>query len=703
LARQTVLPADDTSSPTLSRHTDPGTVLGTVGYMSPEQVRGQPAGPTSDIFSFGVVFYEMLTGRRAFKGGSAAETMNAILKEEPPDLLETNASLPPALERIVRHCLEKRPEQRFHSAHDVAFDLKALSVDSGTRPRSARNAPINRRLSLGAAALLLVGATVGALIDRAVRPARPSEQPTYRRLTFDRGNVSSARFAPNGNTVVYSATWRGEPSEVFTTRLDSRESRALGVPGALYAVASSTSELAVALRPGLPMVGGTLARVPLAGGAPREVLESVISADWSPDGTELAVVSVRPEGQRVEFPIGHVLHETRGNITHVRISPSGDRVAFIEHPAGAPLTGGSVVAVDRSGAKRTLSSDWANAWGLAWRPDGGEIWFTAVRRGEAFKVLRAVTLEGKDRIVARLLGNNDLEDVAPDGRVLFVHVDFRIAMTARPPGASSESDLTWLGMSAVADLSDDGRRVLFTELGEGPAEGGFTYVRETSGAPAVRLGEGVALALSPDGKWALSQLTSPSRLMLLPVGVGQSRTLTRPGLTYGAGGFFPDGRRVVFTAQESGAPLRVYVQDIDGGEPRPVGPPGTTLPTVAPDGRTIAALAPDRQMILFSIDAGEARPCPGTESGDIPIRWSADGRALFLVRYSSGLTAETHELELATGRRKQLWKLAAQDAAGAFPPGIGPGPGMPLTPAGKSYAYSYARILSDLYLVDGLK
>jgi Tol biopolymer transport system component len=220
----------------------------------------------------------------------------------------------------------------------------------------------------------------------------------------------------------------------------------------------------------------------------------------------------------------------------------------------------------------------------------------------------------------------------------------------------------------------------------------------------VRLGEGVALALSPDGKWALSQLTFPSRLMLLPVGVGQPKTLTRPGLTYvGGGGFFPDGRRVVFTAQENGAPSRVYVQDIDSGEPRPVGPPGTTLPTVAPDGRTIAALAPDRQMILFSIDAGEARPCPGTLSGDIPIRWSADGRALFFVRHSSGLTAEIHELELATRRRKQLWKLAVQDAAGAYHPGLGPGPGIPLTPDGKSYAYSYVRSLSDLYLVDGLK
>jgi eukaryotic-like serine/threonine-protein kinase len=702
LARQTVVPADDTSSPTLSRHTDPGTILGTVGYMSPEQVRGKSAGPASDIFSFGVVFYEMLTGRRAFKGDSAAETMNAILKEEPPDL-ETSPGLSAALERIVRHCLEKRAEQRFHSAHDVAFDLKALGVDSGTRPRSDQKARIDARRVLGAALLLVIGATVGVFVDRAVRRVPLAEQPNYRRLTFDQGTVGNARFAPNSNTVVYDAAWRGAPSEVFTTRLDARESRAHGVPGVLYSVATATSELAVGLHSGLPLVGGVLARVPLAGGAPREVLEGVTCADWSPDGTEMAVVHVRQERQRVEYPIGRVLYETRGNISHLRVSPRGDRVAFIEHPAGSPLTGGSVIASDRSGGKRTLSEDWGNVWGLAWRPDGGEIWFTAVRRGEAFKTLRAVTLDGKERLVARLLGYNDLEDVAPDGRVLLSHLDFRILIKARPPGSGSEKDLTWLGMSAIGDLSNDGRRALFTELDEGPGEGGFTYVRDTSGAPAVRLGEGTALALSPDGKWALSRLTSPSRLILLPVGVGQERTLTRRGLDYvGGGGWFPDSGRVFFTAHEGSAPSRLYVQGIEGGEPRPVGPSEIAFPTMAPDGRTIAALARGRDVVLFSVDGGEERPIRGAEPGDVPGRWSRDGSSLFVTRLA-GRNREVHQLELSTGHRKRVWQLASEDPTGAFPPGAGTGPAVSLTPDGKSYAYSYARILSDLYLVDGLK
>jgi hypothetical protein len=701
LARQTVVPADDTRSPTLSRHTEPGAVLGTVGYMSPEQVLGHSAGPASDIFSFGAVLYEMLTGRRAFKGDSAAEKMHAILKEEPPDLLETNRSLPPALERILRHCLEKRAEQRFHSAHDVAFYLKALSEVSGTRPAPLVGALARGRRAFGVAALLLLGIVAGVLADRALRRLPPAEPPTYRRLTFDRGTVGRARFAPDGNTVVYSAAWRGEPTEVFTTRLDSRESRSLGLPRGILHAVSSMSELAVGIEVeefGNPhQTAATLARLPLAGGAPRELLERVTWADWSPDGAELAVVRVREDGYRVEFPIGRMLYGSSGNISHLRVSPRGDWLAFIQHASGPDedLSAGSLVAVDRSGAKRVLSSEWADLFGLAWRPDGREVWFTAARRGE-FKALRAVTLDGKERLVTRPLGQIDLEDIARDGRVLLGHPNIGIEMAALPPGATKERDLTWLGMSNLADLSVDGGQVLFTELPEGAGEGGFTYLRKTDGSPAVRLGEGIALALSPDGKWALSVLTSPSRLVLLPTRVGEARILMHPGLTYlHWGGWFPDSRRVLFMAETPGGVTRAYMQDIEGGEPRLIGP-DIWGPMVAPDGRTIVALGQEAKPVLFSIDDGEARSCRGLGSEDRPIRWSTDGRSLFFGRFN-GLTTEVHRLELATGRRKLMWSVAAQDPAGAFRPGV------TLTPDGKSYAYSLLRSVSDLYLADGLK
>ena len=478
----------------------------------------------------------------------------------------------------MRHCLEKHPEQRFQSAHDLAFDLKALATATGTSTAvpAIPGAAVRGRRAVFIGALLAAGVALGVLADRTLGTKAPAEPPTYRRLTFDRGTLGHARFAPDGNTIVYDAAWRGEPSEVFTARIDSRESRSLGLRSAVVHAVSSTSELAVGLDARNPF-GATLGRVPLAGGAPREVLENVAWADWSPDGADLAVVRSVDGVDRLEFPIGKVLYESKGNITHARVSPRGDWVAFIDHADRSP---GLLRGLRRRGrpdgcGKKTLSTGWADLYGLAWRPDGREVWFTAARRNE-FKALRAVTLAGEERLITRVMGQLDLEDVSRSGRVLVGHPNFRFDMVVRAPGESKERELTWLGLSQVADLSKDGSRVLFTELPEGAGEGGSTYLRPTDGSPAVRLGDGVAQALSPDGKWALSLLTSPSRLILLPTGAGQVRDLTRPGLTYLWGARFIDSRRVLFAAESNGAP-RAYAQDIDGGEPRAIGPEGIVV------------------------------------------------------------------------------------------------------------------------------
>jgi len=682
--------------------TEEGLVVGTAGYMSPEQARGRRADARSDIFAMGAILYEMLSGRPAFEGEIAADRLSAILHHDPPELVSAGREpVWPGLERIVRRCLEKDPEERFQTARDVAFALAALPVVSGTRPTPGTQSGVKRNRAFGAGALILLCFMAGVLADRILRRLPPAEPPTYRRLTFDRGSVEGARFAPDGNTVIYDAAWRGELREIFMTRLDSRESRPLGVPGYLHAV-SPTSELAVDLAAGVPLSGGTLARVPLGGGAPREILDGVTAADWSPDGTELAVVRVVDDRQRIEFPIGKLLYETKSNLSDLRVSPRGDWVVFVQNLPGWGVAAGSLVAVDQSGVRRILSADWADLVGVAWRADGREVWFTAAKERGEFKALHAVSLDGKERLVARLLGQIDLKDLARDGRVLLTHPDWRMEIVGLAPGASRERDLNWLGASQLADLSDDGRRVLFTELPEGGVEGGFTYLRKTDGSPAVRLGEGQALALSPDGKWALALLAAPSRLVLLPTGVGESKTLTRPGLTYLSwGAWFPDSRRVLFVAERNGGPAQAYVQDIEGGEPRSVGPPGIGLrylyrATVAPDGRTIAAVTQDGIPLLFSTDMAEARPCPGLGSGDMPIRWSADGRALLFMRWGR-LTAEVYRLELATGRRTRLWELGARDPAGVLPPIVR------VTPDGRSYAYGFVRILSDLYLVEGLK
>jgi len=708
LARpQVLLSADGVTSPALNQ-TEPGTVLGTIGYMSPEQVRGKTADARSDIFSFGAVLYEMLAGHRAFSGDSAAETMHAILKEEPAQYEAISLRLPPALSRIVGHCLEKTPEQRFQSARDLAFDLRTLTATSVSGQVASLTSTERRpwRRAVVAAALFGSGVAIGFLPARAMFRPAPLESPVYRRLTFDRGEIGRARFAPDVTTVVYNAAWRGEASEIFATRLDGRESRSLGLSRTTLLGVSSASELALSLNTPTPHVGvATLGRVPLAGGAPREVLEDVTWADWMPDGAGLAVVHNTGELQRVEFPVGHVVYETRNNLSHLRVSPRGDWVAFADHPADSAYSGGTLVAVDRQGAKRVLSKGWADLWGIAWRPDSSEVWFTASRRDE-FKSLYAVTLNGEERLVTHMLGQVTLQDISREGRVLLTTSIFHVQMMARAPGAALERDLSWLGMSQTAGIWPDGSAVLFNELGEGGSSGEFIYMRRTDGSPAVRLGEGRALSLSPDGKWALCLLSS-SRLVVLPTGAGQAIDLTRPGLDYRPhltdygptqqGTWFPDSRRVLFTAADKNGTAHVYVQDITSGEPNQIGPAGIIGGLVSPDGLRFLGSKPDELPSLYDVRTSAITPIKGLGAGDVPIRWGARTGSLLCKRVD-GHSTQIVDINVVTGQRRVATTLTPADTAGASPPSW-----LAISPDGNSYAYSLQRIVGDLYLVEGLK
>src|SRR6202162_719125 len=366
--------AGKTNLPTAAAATEPGVVLGTIGYMAPEQVRGRAADARSDIFSFGAILYEMLSGQRAFRGASAADTMSAILKEHPPDLSVTNQSISPGLERIVRHCLEKNPEQRFHSAHDLAFDLEALSGTSATSAgaiaaATGKPAPRVGRLWLAglAAAALVAGAVAGHFLWRSARPSTP----TYRRLPFRRGNIGTPRFAPDGRSVVYSASWEVQPLEIYTTRPEGPESTPLGVKNANLLSVSPSGELAISLRErflATPGGTGTLATVPLGGGAPRSLAEFVEFADWAPDGKQLAVVRFLEGRNRLELPLGHVLYSSDRNFRGPRISPKGDRVAVLE----AGQVGYSVVTVDLTGKSKTLAGPGIQGQAVSWSPSGEE-------------------------------------------------------------------------------------------------------------------------------------------------------------------------------------------------------------------------------------------------------------------------------------------------------------------------------------------
>lgn len=703
--KPTVEGGEKTSLPTATAGTEPGVVMGTMGYMSPEQVRGRSADQTSDIFSFGAILYEMLSGQRAFRGDTAADTITAILSKEPPDLAQTNRDIHPGLDRIVRHCLEKSPEERFQSARDLAFDLEALSGISAPTVASTTRAPRTKALrvaSLLAMAVLVSAGIAGLLAYTAGKKAGFVTPPSFHQITFSRGEVGGALFAPDGQTIIYSAAWEGKPFEIFIKRPESPESRPFGLAATELLAISKSGEMAVSLdrRATIPFVRtGRLARISIAGGAPRDILDDVQWADWSPDGKSLAVVREVGAKTRLEYPVGKVLYETTGWIGNPRVSPTGDSVAFIDHSFPRD-DGGAVNVIDRSGKKRTLSPVYATAQGLAWKPDGSEIWYTAAEGGFN-RAVHAITLSGKTRLVGRVPGISTVWDISKDGRVLMTTESDRLGILGRGPGEEREQELSWLDFSLATDISPDGKTLLLTESGEGGGDGYSAYLRKMDGSPAIRLGEGSVIALSPDGAWAISFLhpSADPQIVLLPTGVGEPRPLAREGLNVVEADFLPDGKRIVFSATEPGRGMRLYVRDVNGGKPRALSPEGYFFfhGTVTPDSKFVVVRGPERRMYLYPLEGGEPTGMPGLTSEDLPMRFSPDGRTLFVMTRGD-VPAKVYRYDVVSGR-KELWKeLAPADRAGlnAIARAV-------VTPDGRTYAYSYLRVLSYLQLVDGMK
>jgi eukaryotic-like serine/threonine-protein kinase len=682
---------------TVTAGTGAGMVLGTVGYMSPEQVRAQPVDARTDLFSLGAILYEMVSGRRAFHGATPADTMSAILKEEPEPLTVSTAAVPPALERVVRHCLEKNPFERFQSARDLKFDLsEIIASPSGASSASqvsgmpAAPAAARRPRAFAIAALGCLALVVAAGLGWKAHRAPVSGQPTYQRLTFRRGTIASARFAPDRKTVVYGAAWDGAPVETFLVTADSPESRTLGVPGSdIYAV-SQSSELALSLRPdgSLPPHAGTLARAPLlAGAAPREVMDQVEFADWGPSDT-MAVTLDTGVGDRLEYPVGTMLYEAPGPIHQIRVAPDGASVAFWEVVHGRSAV--SVIGRDRQ--KRSLSDGWLEVDGLAWTSNGREIWFGG-KSAERGWGIYSVNTGGELRLVLSSPGPISLQDLSPEGRVLLCRHTWQTGIRYLPAGADQEKELSWLDGSALADMSEDGQSLVFSEIGDAGGSDGAVYIRRSDGSPAVRLGAGEALALSPDGKTVLAKSRQGQELRLLPVGVGTARTLPGQFVRYETAAWLPDGR-LAFVAMEQGHDPRIYVQSLDG-TPRVISPEGlVSRPTVSPDGQRLVVRI-DRKIMILSTSGGAPQPVQAIAVNEMPIRW-LDGDTI-LVASRKGDQTILSRVSLSTGAHTPVRDVTYTNQAGlrrSF--------GLRVTPDLKGYAYSYARLLSELYLVDGL-
>jgi len=576
----------------------------------------------SDIFSVGAILYEMLTGRRAFRGETEVDTITAVLLENPPEINLEQASVPPSFQQIVHHCLEKEPENRFQSARDLAFALETLANPSGpVRLKSPRpqTPPLMKIVPWAVAGILLV-ATLLLLGNQWQQRTQP---PSYRRLTYEAGTVYSARFAPGYRSIVYGAAWNGRPLQLFSTVGDSFLTQPLNLTDANLLAVSGTGELAVLLNgthsAHLETEGGMLARAPLAGGSPREVLENVSWADWDAKGELAVVVHHARDPDRIEYPIGHTLYQSKAWISHLRFSPQGDKIAFLDHPALWD-DGGDVSLIDLSGQLTVLSTEWESEDGLTWSPNGKEVWFTAVKTGYN-RGLLAVNLTGRTRRVLDLPAGMTLEDVAPDGRALVSMDTERLAMaTAARNG--KPVDISWHEWSIAKDISRDGQSILFEDASEASGPHYSVAIRKIDGTPPVRLGEGSAGGLSPDGKWTISILPgSPGRVTLVPVGPGQPRAIAITGLEHienGAAHFLEDGKRITLNGNEPGHRVRTYLVDLDSGKPIPITPEGISGGLISPNGRYILHVNAAGTATVYPTAGGASQLIPNLEPGFIP-------------------------------------------------------------------------------------
>jgi eukaryotic-like serine/threonine-protein kinase len=664
-------PIDDRDNKTEQRGlTHAGMVVGTVGYMSPEQVRAEPVDHRSDLFSLGIVIVEMLTGSMPFQRPSAVETMNAIIHDDAPSLNE----LPAGVAHLLQHALEKSPSRRFQSARDFAYALEALATNDSN---PALQSP----------------------------PAVASQEPPlYRRMTFRRGFIMSARFAPDGS-VIYGAAWEDNPLEIFSSYQTGPEARPLGLRDSDVLSISSSGELAISIGRRFMGVGyattGILARVPLAGGAPRRVCQDMQEADWTQDGRNFLLVRRVDGFYRIESPIGNVIYKTPRWVSRARFSPDEKLIAFIEHPLWGD-DAGSVTIIDRDGKPLVQAAEaWNSTSGLTWTPDGREVWFTgeAIGKGRGRDIM-AMSVSGVTRVVLPVPGRLTLHDISADGRVLVAIENGRREAVAGIKGEGQERNLSWFDWSRLCGVSNDGSFIAFEEQAAGVQGLNTVFIRTTDGAPAVRIGEGRARGnpISPDGEWLAIAVGTPPHLEVVPVGVGEPRIVECDLVELAAWQFHPDLKRLVVLGNYVGESKQLFEVAIDSAtKARPI-TDGITLGgsfALSRDGATIAAGTHDR-VLLIPLEGGAPRTLPGSNPGDVPLEWSSDNKAIFVSERGQA-TLKVFRIDLENGERHEWLPIHPDDPAGILD--IMP---VHITPDGNTYAYGYRRLLSDLYIVTGL-
>ena len=692
------------------RMTETGLSLGTPHYMSPEQATAEKViSARSDIYSLGSVLYEMLTGDPPHTGASAQQIIMKIITEPAAPVTQARKSVPRNVAAAVARALEKLPADRFESAK--AFAEALTNPAYGSQAEQARaGARSGDRWKLALAAGVVLGLVAGlatvrlGLAERVLGvgggKASGLEGVTFFQRTFGNEAVFSARFARDGESIVYSGVTGGVAPRLYVVRSGYPDPRPIGDSAMHLLAVSSSDELAVLVRPKYQLhrvFRGTLARMPLGGGAPREILADVRDADWNADGSELAVVHEANGKDRVEYPIGTVLYEAAGYVSDLRFSPSGDLLAFHEHPTKWDDRG-AVAVVDMKGNHRILADGYWGLEGLAWSRDGKRVIFAGALSGGFYQV-HDVTRDGRERLVLPSAGTVIVQDVSSGGNWLLTRDDLFRRLMVKAPGAPEERDLSWLDNSSLPIMSSDGSVLAFDNEAADAGLNYATMLRKTDGSPAVKLGEGSLRAFSRDKRWILSVVQSPlAKLMLYPTGVGQPRRIDKGELeSYDAASFHPDGKRIIVCGNERAHAIRCYVRPLGDGPLRAVTPEGYSHGEFSPDGRELYAAGALDGYRVFSVESGAPRTVMGLKPTDQVVRWSPDGSALW-VSSDYETTIRVESLELATGRRTPLLTITPSSRLGLLYADE-----LTLADDPRAYAYMTSEQQSQVFVVEGMK
>ena len=654
-------PADDT--PTHTHLTGPGTVLGTINYMSPEQARGEPAGPSSDIFSLGSVLHEMLTGNRPFERETAPETMTAILREDPPDVSSVEPPVSPGVQRIVQRCLEKSPEERFHSAHDLAFALESSSgVSTGVHPisdaptRKARKFlwwPVAGALALGLAAGVIFTGGLGA--PATVRPVKITP------ITFSGYDVNPSA-SPDGRTIVFASRragargiWvkqlHGGGEGPLTSGQDERPRFSPDGSNVLFARTESGRT--------------SIYRIPLVGGEPRKLLDNAFAADWSPDGAQ--VVFVRSAGPSNSIGVANadgsgerILAEMENIVVLApRWSPSGKTIAFRTTTTNNN-TVKSVKLIDvQSGVVRELPPQRPCLSDLAWSGDGEHLIFAwsedllaGLASSSALMSMQDVTNgETVDLFWTRdtlLLQAGTAIDIAGAGQIVFSTI--RTAQSLREvalDGSSTTAHRTLTSGSSVDRqpvYSPDGETILFSSNRGGNLD---LWTINASTGRVRQLTDDEAKdwdpAFSPDGSkvvWS-SDRSGNLEIWIANADGSGARQVSSDGFDAENPGLTPDGEWVVYMTSNPDK-TGMWKIRVDGTEATRLFDGPAFIPEISPDGKhvlfNVTAGTNTNGMRILDMESGEVSTFGDltltsnyASSADGRARWFSDGKRIAFV------------------------------------------------------------------------